>query len=112
VITALACSLVGTEQSVTIVPRTRAAALYGVGTVIEDYRCNYGVNPEYHAALEQAGLTLSGFGAEGELRIVEIATHPFFVATLFLPQMRSSFATPHPLFVGFATAVEAVIAHR
>jgi CTP synthase (UTP-ammonia lyase) len=43
---------------------------------------------------------------------VEIATHPFFLATLFLPQMRSNFATPHPLFVGFATAVEAVIARR
>jgi CTP synthase (UTP-ammonia lyase) len=86
--------------------------LYGVETAIEDYRCNYGVNSEYHAALEQAGLTLSGFGEDGELRIVEISTHPFFLATLFLPQMRSSFGTPHPLLTGFATAVEAVVANR
>jgi len=100
------------EQPVTIVPRTRAAALYGVDTAVEDYRCNYGVNSDYHAALQQAGLRLSGFGEDGELRIVEISTHPFFLATLFLPQMRSNLGTPHPLLAGFATAVGGVVANR
>jgi len=73
--------------------------------VVEDFRCNYGVNSEYRSALEEAGLGLSGFGEDGELRIVEVPGHPFFVATLFVPQMRSTPETPHPLLVGFATAV-------
>ena len=90
-----------------IVSGTRAAALYGDEEPVEDYRCNYGVDPRYHAALEQAGLRLSGFGEDGELRIAEIPAHPFFLATLFLPQMRSTPDRPHPILAGFATAVRA-----
>ena len=74
---------------------------------VEDFRCNYGVNSEYLSALEKAGLGLSGFGEDGELRIVELPEHPFFVATLFVPQMRSTPDHPHPLLVGFAAAVAA-----
>jgi CTP synthase (UTP-ammonia lyase) len=48
---------------------------------------------------------VSGVGSEGEIRIVELPEHPFFVATLFLPQARSTAATPHPLVVGYAAAV-------
>jgi CTP synthase (UTP-ammonia lyase) len=50
-------------------------------------------------------LTVSGVGDEGEIRIVELADHPFFMATLFLPQTRSTAARPHPLLVGYAAAV-------
>jgi CTP synthase (UTP-ammonia lyase) len=84
---------------------TRAATLYDATQAVEDYWCNYGVNPAYNAALAGAGLTPSGFGEDGEIRIVELADHPFFVATLFLPQKRSSPARPHPLLAGFAAAV-------
>ena len=105
VITPLACSLVGQQQPVTILPGTRAAKLYGAEEAIEDYYCNYGVTPDCRPELEAAGLRASGIGGAGEVRIVEIADHPFFLATLFLPQARSSAATPHPLLAGYATAV-------
>jgi len=97
---------VGQAQRVTLAPGTRAAALYGTPDTVEDFRCNYGVNPAYVAPLHDAGLTPSGFGAEGELRIVELTDHPFFLATLFLPQMRSTSSQPHPLLAGFAHAVK------
>jgi CTP synthase (UTP-ammonia lyase) len=90
---------------VSIVPGTRAAALYGATESIEDYYCNYGVNPAYARQLEAGGLRVSGLGAEGEMRIVEIPGHPFFLATLFLPQARSRASAPHPLLAGFASAV-------
>ena len=89
----------------TLVPGTRAAALYGITETMEDFRCNYGVNPAYITSLRDAGLVPSGFGPDGELRIVELTDHPFFLATLFLPQMRSTAAHPHPLLVGFAHAM-------
>lgn len=49
---------------------------------------------------------MSGVDEAGEMRIVELP-RPFFLATLFLPQARSSVAAPHPLLVGFAAAVRA-----
>jgi CTP synthase (UTP-ammonia lyase) len=107
VITPLACSLVGQQQPVTIVPATRAAALYGASEVVEDYYCNYGINPDYRAALEAGGMRVSGVGGSGEVRIVELPAHPFFLATLFLPQARSTPAASHPLIRGYAGAVAA-----
>jgi CTP synthase (UTP-ammonia lyase) len=98
---------VGTEQPVTILPGTAAATLYGgAGRVIEDYYCSYGVNPEYRAALEKGGLRVSGLGDEGEVRIVELPGHPFYLGTLFLPQTRSAPGRPHPLIAGYAAAVD------
>ena len=104
-ITALACSLVGQRQPVKLLPGTRAAKLYGVTESIEDFYCNYGVNRDYRQALEEHGMRVSGVGTDGEIRIVELDNHPFFVATLFLPQVPSAAATPHPLLVGYAAAV-------
>ncbi len=107
-ITPLTCSLVGQAQRVTLAAGTRAAALYGTTETIEHFWCNYGVSPAYAAPLREAGLTPSGFGDDAELRIVELSDHPFFLATLFLPQMRSSLAEPHPLLAGFARALKRV----
>jgi len=76
-----------------------------VAEAIEPYYCNYGVNPDYRLQFEASGLRVSGVGSEGEIRIVELPEHPFFVATLFLPQARSTAVTPHPLVVGYAAAV-------
>jgi CTP synthase (UTP-ammonia lyase) len=90
---------------VSILPRTRAARLYGTREATEGYYCNYGVNPEYRQRLEERGLRVSGLGDAGEIRIVEIPDHPFFLATLFLPQARSTPAAPHPLLAGYAAAV-------
>jgi CTP synthase (UTP-ammonia lyase) len=105
VITALSCSLVGREGRVELRPGTRAAALYGRTAASERYYCNYGVNPSYARALEEGGLCVSGVGDGGEIRIVELPGHPFFLATLFLPQARSSATEPHPLLLGYADAV-------
>jgi len=107
VITPLACSLVGKQEPVRLHPDTRASSLYGSAEAIEDFYCNYGVNPAYRRRLEEGGLTISGTDAGGETRIVELAEHPFFMATLFLPQTRSTAASPHPLIAGYAAAVRA-----
>jgi CTP synthase (UTP-ammonia lyase) len=106
-VTPLTCSLVGQSHPVAIAAGTRAAALYAAPAAVEEYWCNYGVNPDYVGPLQEAGLRASGFGEDGTIRIVEIADHPFFVATLFLPQKRSAPGRPHPLLAGFARAVSA-----
>lgn len=88
-------------------PGTRTAALYGIGEATEAYYCNYGVNPEYRRRLETGGMIVSGIGGQGEVRIVELPAHPFFVATLFLPQAHSTAENPHPLIAGYAAAAAA-----
>ena len=103
-VTALSCSLVGQEEAISIVPGTRAAQLYRRGDAVEGFYCNYGVNPEYAARLEAGGLAVGGRSADGEVRIVELPTHPFFMGTLFLPQVSSTPQAPHPILAGFVAA--------
>ena len=105
VVTALSCSLVGQAQPVSLLPGTRAAALYGSDRVEEDFYCNYGLNPDYRPAFERAGLRVSGVGGDGEVRIVELPRHPFFLATLFCFQTRSTDRT-HPLVAGFVKVLQ------
>jgi CTP synthase (UTP-ammonia lyase) len=92
---------------VDLAPGSRAAELYGATRATEDYYCNYGVNPDYDRLLEGKGLRVSGRGGASEIRIIELPEHPFFIATLFLPQARSSPSAPHPLIAGYAAAVRA-----
>ena len=103
-VSALSCSLAGQTHRVLVLPGSRAAALYGDGEVIEDFFCNYGLNPTYRAPLEEAGLRVTGVDEDGEVRLVELEDHPFFVATLFCFQTRSCPDRPHPLVEGFVEA--------
>jgi len=103
-VTPLTCSLVGSAASVRLLPGSQAARLYGAESVVEDFFCNYGLNPAYRPAIEAAGLRVTGLGEDGEPRIVELDDHPFFVATLFCFQTRSRPQRPHPITAAFAAA--------
>ena len=102
----------GQRARVTLRPGTRAFALYGAPTSEEDFFCSYGLDPSWVPRLEAAGLVVSGVGDAGEPRAVELPRHPFFLSTLFLPQSRSSAQAPHPVLVGFASAVRAFAESR
>ena len=104
VISKLACSLAGTSQAVRIVPGTLAHQAYGKGEVTEQFRCSYGVNPVYRDTIEDGALKVAGLGPDGEVRIVELSGHRFFIATLFLPQLSSSAESPHTLIVAYLKA--------
>jgi CTP synthase (UTP-ammonia lyase) len=108
VVTPLSCSLVGRSDRVRLTPGSRAAALYGSGAVEEDFFCNYGLNPDYRARLESAGLRVSGVDDERSVRIVELDAHPFFLATLYCFQTRSRPGHPHPLVAGLVDAAARV----
>ena len=103
-ITQLACSLVGHEEAVMVVPGTLAASIIGPGRRVERYFCAYGLNAAYLDVLAAAGLRFSGFDDDGQVRIVEIPGHPFFLGTLFQPEQYGDGARPHPLIQAFAAA--------
>jgi CTP synthase (UTP-ammonia lyase) len=106
VISKLTCSLVGTTQTVTLVPESLAQRAYGATAVTEQFACNYGLNPVYRDRLRAAGLQVTGLDPTGEVRIVELREHRFFMATLFLPQLTSSPTRPHPLIMAYLQAAQ------
>jgi CTP synthase (UTP-ammonia lyase) len=54
--------------------------------------------------MERHGLRLVGRGENGEVRVVELPDRQFFLATLFLPQHRSTAGEPHPIITAFLNA--------
>ena len=120
-ISRLDCALVGVQQEVILSPGTlvhrafcqlcppmihvgTAELANGQDRVTERFRCSYGLNPAYREALALGDLKVAGVDVHGEVRIVELSGHPFFVATLFQPQLSSSPDRPHPLVVAYLSA--------
>jgi CTP synthase (UTP-ammonia lyase) len=103
-ITPLSCSLAGRAMEVGLKPGSKAAAVYGCERSTENYYCNFGLNPNYRGQLESAGLEVTGTDQDGEVRIMELPSHPFFLGTLFVPQTRSAQGRPHPLVLAFCRA--------
>ena len=91
------------ERSATVVldPASRVAQIYQRTVVAERYRCAFGLNPEYLAPLHRGGLRVTGVDEVGGASVLEYPEHPFFFATLFLPERSSRARAPHPLVTAF-----------
>jgi len=85
-------------------PDSRTRALYQRDRIEAHHFCSFEMNPDYRGAFERAGLRAAGLGPAGEVRVVELSGHPFFVATLFQPQRASRPDAPDPLVTGFLSA--------
>lgn len=109
VISPLACSLTAKAAPVFLDPTCRTASIYGRWRIVERYHCNYGLNPTHRDAIQRAGLHVVGEDDHGDARVVELPGHPFFIATLFQPQLESSVGAPAPLV---RALVDAAIYHR
>ena len=101
IVSRLDCSLVGRELEIALAPGSKTAEIYGKQKVVERYYCNFGVNPEYVERLSVGPFRPVGSDKEGEIRIMEIPEHPFFIGTLFVPQALSTPQKPHPLVTAF-----------
>ena len=103
-ISKLSCSLVGQENRIRIAPHTQAHRIYGTTDITEIFACNYGLNAAFENHIRSRDLLVSGSDEDGTARIVELPGHPFFIATLFVPQVLSRKEKPHPLIVAFVEA--------
>ncbi len=84
---------------------TKAFAAYNDTRISERHRHRFEVNNKYREQLEKAGLVLSGLSPDGHLvEMIELADHPWFVATQFHPELKSQPLAPHPLFRDFIGA--------
>jgi len=84
---------------------TKAFAIYGKQHINERHRHRYEFNNDYLKQYEEAGMIASGINPQTNLvEIVELKNHPFFVGGQFHPELKSTVANPHPLFVKFVAA--------
>src|ERR1700684_1643012 len=91
-------------QEAKLVPGSLAHSLYGKESIFERHRHRYEFNNHYLDELTAAGLSFSGFSADGLVEFIELPAHPWFVASQFHPEFTSTPRDGHPLFAGFVRA--------
>ncbi len=97
-------------QECQLVPGTLVHTSYGKDSIVERHRHRYEVNNQLLPQLIEAGLKVSGRSEDGALvEVVEVADHPWFVASQFHPEFTSTPRGGHPLFKDF---VEAALAYK
>jgi len=85
-------------------PGTKAREAYGEDVIYERHRHRYEFNNDYLELLESAGLVVSGTHPKGGHRLVEIIElkdHPWYCASQFHPEFKSTPLHPQPLFTAF-----------
>ena len=85
-------------------------AYANVSEVNERHRHRYEFNNAYLEQFEASGMMATGTNPDTNLvEIVEIPSHPYFVASQFHPEYASTVLAPHPLFVSF---IQAAVQHE
>jgi len=88
-----------------VMPQTLASRLYGESAIYERHRHRYEFNNAYRSLFLDSGYTICGTSPDGRLvEMVELPTHPYFIATQFHPEFQSRPSQPHPLFQGLIQA--------
>ena len=100
-------------QPCQLVAGTRTREIYGEDQISERHRHRYEVNSNYVANLEEAGMKMSGWSLDGQLvEIIELPSHPWFVACQFHPEFKSRPRGGHPLFTSYINAALSVSKQR
>ncbi len=88
-----------------LTPGSRAHALYGEAVISERHRHRYEFNCLFEQTLADKGLQVTGRSLDGKfVEIIELPSHPWYVAVQFHPEFKSKPLRPHPLFAGFVEA--------
>jgi CTP synthase len=86
-------------------PGSKASEIYGVPEISERHRHRYEVSNQYRSLFQEKGLRLSGVSPDDSLvEMVELPSHPYYVACQFHPELKSRPTRPHPLFAAFVAA--------
>ena len=89
---------------------TLSHQVYGKTEITERHRHRYEFNMAYREIMEKRGFVIAGTSPDGDLvEIIELSTHPWFIACQYHPEFQSKPNSPHPLFKGF---ISACLAHE
>jgi len=82
-----------------------AHKLYAQDIITERHRHRYEFNNRYRDLVQKNGMLLSGLSMDETLvEMIEIPSHPWFLACQFHPEFTSNPRAGHPLFTGFIEA--------
>ena len=96
-------------QTCHLVEGSLAHQVYGASEIRERHRHRYEINNNYVAQIEAAGLRVGGWSKDRELvEMVELPSHPWFLACQFHPEFTSRPRGGHPLFTSY---IEAALRH-
>jgi CTP synthase len=85
--------------------KTKAYEAYKKLEISERHRHRYEFNNQFKETLGKAGLSFSGIFPDSALvEIIEIPSHPWFLACQFHPEFKSRPMHPHPIFKNFIKA--------
>ena len=88
-----------------LTPGSRSHQLYGEPVISERHRHRYEFNCLFEQTLADKGLQVVGRSLDGKfVEIIELPSHPWYVAVQFHPEFKSKPLRPHPLFAGFVDA--------
>jgi len=84
---------------------TLAYRVYKKGLIYERHRHRYEFNNKYRKQLQQKGMIFSGIYKKNDLvEMIELKSHPYFIAVQFHPEFKSKPDNAHPLFREFVRA--------
>jgi CTP synthase (UTP-ammonia lyase) len=107
VIAPLACSLVEVQDRVLYVEGSRLREWVGVDETVEGFHCSYGLNRAFESLFDGTSVRIAARGPGGEVRAIELISHPFFLGTLFQPERHALAGSVHPVIAAFLRAAEA-----
>ena len=88
-----------------LVEGTKVFDVYGSTEISERHRHRYEFNDKYKQQYVDNGMVPTGFAPKsGLVDVVEIPTHPWFIAVQYHPEYSSTVVNPHPLFKAFIKA--------
>jgi len=84
---------------------SKAYKAYGRSEISERHRHRYEFNNKYLGDMEKAGFLATGINPKRNLvEVMELEDHPFFLGVQYHPELKSTVANPHPLFLTFVKA--------
>jgi CTP synthase (UTP-ammonia lyase) len=104
----LSCAMRDTDGPIHFKPGSTLAAIYGTSDTVEQYNCGFGLNPQYRERLEDGHLSITATDDQGDARAIELADHPFFLATLYQPGRSALRGVRHPLISSFVLSAVGV----
>jgi CTP synthase len=93
------------SQPCSLMRDSAAQLAYQVDQIAERHRHRYEFNNVYRNQFEAHGMRFSGLSPDGSLvEILELPSHPFYLAVQFHPEFKSKPTKAHPLFAAFVGA--------